>query len=109
MKLSDNQKSMLEAKALVIKALGHPTRLWMVENLAENERCVCEFVEAIDADFSTVSKHLLVLKQAGIVEDEKRGKKVYYRLAVPCIMNFVGCIETVIQARLQAQIEMFGN
>ena len=61
-------------EAEVFKALGHPTRLWIVQQLADGEHCVCEFVEAVGADFSTISKHLSVLKQAGVIEDDKRGK-----------------------------------
>lgn len=99
-------KRRYEAKARVLKALAHPTRLWMAEQLADGERCVCEFVDAIGADFSTISKHLSVLKQAGFVEDEKRGKQVFYRLKVPCILNFLGCIETVLISEAQEQAEL---
>jgi DNA-binding transcriptional ArsR family regulator len=91
------EKALYEAKANILKALAHPTRLWMAEQLADGERCVCEFVEVIDADFSTISKHLSVLKQAGIVADEKRGKQVFYSLKVPCVLNFMHCVEEVIQ------------
>lgn len=94
---------MYDAKAKVLKALAHPTRLWMTEQLANGERCVCEFVDAVDADFSTISKHLAVLKQAGIVEDEKRGKQVFYKLKVPCILNFMSCVEGVIESQVNAQ------
>ena len=97
-----HEKALLEAKAKVFKALGHPTRLWMVEQLAGGERCVCKFVEEIDADFSTISKHLAVLKQAGIVSDDKRGKQVFYSLEVPCILNFMGCVESVIESQVMA-------
>ena len=90
-------KDLYKAKSNVLKALAHPTRLWMAEQLAEGERCVCEFADAVDADFSTVSKHLSVLKQAGIVEDDKRGKQVFYRLKVPCVLNFMNCVEAVIK------------
>lgn len=96
-------KRRYEAKAYVIKALAHPTRLWMAEELADGERCVCEFVEAIGADFSTVSKHLSVLKQAGIVEVDKRGKQVFYRLKVPCILNFMDCVEAVLISEAKEQ------
>jgi DNA-binding transcriptional ArsR family regulator len=78
----------------------------MAEQLAGGEKCVCELVEDIDADFSTVSKHLTVLKQAGVVIDEKRGKQVYYRLKVPCILQFMPCIEAVIEATAQQHIEL---
>ncbi len=92
-------KKLLRAKAKVLKALAHPTRLWMVEKLADGERCVCEFVDLVDFDFSTISRHLSVLRQAGIVMDDKRGKQVYYSLKVPCVVNFMGCVEAVIQAQ----------
>ena len=79
-------------EAEVFKALGHPTRLWIVQQLADGEHCVCEFVEAVGADFSTISKHLSVLKQAGVIEDDKRGKSVYYRLACPCVLAMLDCV-----------------
>lgn len=91
-------KKSYRKKADVLKALAHPTRLWMAAQLEDGERCVCEFVDAVGVDFSTVSKHLAVLKKAGIVEDDKRGKMVFYRLKVPCVLNFMNCIETVIKS-----------
>lgn len=104
--MNEREKALIEAKANVLKALGHPTRLWMAEQLAGGEKCVCELAADIDADFSTISKHLSLLKQAGVVIDEKRGKQVYYRLKVPCILNMMPCVEAVIQARLQNHIAL---
>ena len=60
-------KNMCRSEAAVFKALGHPTRLWIVKQLANSEHCVCEFVEAIGVKFATVSQHLAILKQAGII------------------------------------------
>ncbi|WP_028582040.1 ArsR/SmtB family transcription factor [Desulfogranum japonicum] len=104
----EKEMALIEAKANVLKALGHPTRLWMAEQLANGEKCVCELAEFIDADFSTISKHLSVLKQAGVVEDEKRGKQVYYRLKVPCILKYMPCVEAVIKASVKEQIDLLG-
>ena len=104
--MNAKEKALIEAKANVLKALGHPTRLWMAEQLANGEKCVCELAENIDADFSTISKHLAILRQAGVVDVDKRGKQVYYRLKVPCILNFMPCVEAVIQARVQTQIAL---
>ncbi len=101
--MKKKDKNLYEAKAKVLKSLAHPTRLWMAEQLSAGEMCVCEFVEQIDADFSTISKHLSVLKQAGIVEDDKRGKQVYYKLRVPCVMNFMECVEAVIAQNAKDQ------
>jgi DNA-binding transcriptional ArsR family regulator len=88
--------ALLDAKVQMFKALAHPTRLWIVEQLSTGEQCVCEFVHSLDYDFSTISKHLSVLKQAGIISDEKRGKQVFYQLKIPCIMDFIGCIQTAV-------------
>jgi ArsR family transcriptional regulator len=92
-------KSKTKAKAKIFKALGHPSRLHIVETLERGECCVCEFVNQIGSDFSTVSKHLTVLKDAGIVEDDKRGQMVYYRLKVPCLLRFMDCIDNVCEAK----------
>ncbi|MBI2431748.1 MAG: winged helix-turn-helix transcriptional regulator [Candidatus Hydrogenedentes bacterium] len=93
-----------QARAKVIKALAHPTRLFIVDEISKEERCVCELTALIGADMSTVSKHLSILKDAGIVADEKRGVLVYYRLRVPCVLNLFGCIEGVLKANAAAHV-----
>lgn len=82
-------------KAGVIKALGHPSRLAIVEYLVDGERCVCDLQALVGSDISTVSKHLSVLKSAGLVCDRKEGQWVYYRLRTPCIIGFLDCVEGV--------------
>ncbi len=104
--MTEFDKKLLTAKANVLKALAHPTRLWMAEQLEGGEKCVCEFVDQVGADFSTISKHLSVLKQAGIVEDDKRGKQVYYKLKVPCVLNFMQCVEAVLKNNAKDQAEL---
>ncbi len=99
-------KELIDAKAKVFKALGHPTRLMMVEKLSAGECCVCELVDLAGVDFSTVSRHLSVLKEAGIIQDEKRGKKVFYRLELPCVINFNVCVEALLQSQLESKIAM---
>jgi ArsR family transcriptional regulator len=98
--MDEKTKRKFEARAQIIKALAHPTRLFMVDELSRGERCVCELTDMIGSDISTVSKHLSVLKQAGIVADEKRGLQVWYRLKVPCVLNFFGCVENVLKANV---------
>ena len=92
------RKHHLDARARVLKAMAHPTRLFIIEELEQGERCVCDLTEQIGADVSTVSKHLLVLKQVGIVQDDKRGNQVFYSLRVPCILNFFDCVESVLES-----------
>ena len=87
-----------EARSRIFKALAHPTRLFIVDELSRQERCVCELTEMIEADTSTVSRHLSILRQAGIVEPEKRGLQVWYHLKMPCVIGFFSCIESVLKS-----------
>lgn len=97
-----------EARARIAKALGHPSRLVMLDALADGELCVCELTELVGADQSTVSKHLSVLKQAGIVSDRKEGVMTFYRLKVSCLQGFWQCIESVLKENLKTQRAAIG-
>lgn len=104
--MDSRTKARYEARAAIIKAMGHPTRLFVVEELSKGERCVCELTDMVGADVSTVSKHLSVLKNAGIVQDEKRGSQVFYSLLVPCVLDFFSCVEPVLKARAREQAKL---
>ncbi len=84
-------------RAEIFKALAHPSRLLVVDTLAQHRKCVCELTELIGSDISTVSRHLSVLKNAGLIADEKKGTTVYYSLRVPCVLNFFKCVETALE------------
>lgn len=74
---------LLQLKADTLKALAHPTRLAVVELLAQGERCVCELVAAIDVEQANLSQHLSLLRRLGIVDSTKDGVRVMYRLCCP--------------------------
>ncbi len=82
----------------VIKALAHPSRLAIAEALQAGERCVCDLRDLVGADLSTVSKHLTVMRKAGLLDMEKRGLNVFYRLRCPCLLNFFECVDRLIPA-----------
>ncbi|MCK5617981.1 MAG: winged helix-turn-helix transcriptional regulator [Candidatus Krumholzibacteria bacterium] len=104
--MDEKTKALFEAQAAVIKAMAHPTRLYIVDRLSKGEKSVLELTEMVDADVSTVSKHLSVLKNAGILNDDKRGKQVFYRLAMPCVLGFFTCVRSVIESRAKGQIKL---
>lgn len=104
--MDDRTQALFEARARVLKAMAHPTRLYIVDQLSRSERCVGELQELVGADVSTVSKHLAVLNDAGLVRREKRANQVFYSLTVPCVMNFFGCIESVLQLSAQQTIDL---
>lgn len=62
-------------------ALAHPGRLRILAMLREGDLCVCQMTSVVRLAFSTMSNHLAILRRAGLVTEEKRGRWVHYRLA----------------------------
>jgi ArsR family transcriptional regulator len=88
--------SVRQARTKVLKAMAHPSRLLILETLAERgERCVCELQRLVGSDMSTVSKHLALMRRAGLLDDRRQGLQVFYRLRVPCVMRFFECVDAV--------------
>jgi len=81
-----------EHMAMVMKAMAHPTRLFILDKLNEKEHCVCELQEMIGDDMSTVSKHLSVLRNAGLIDSTKQSNQVFYKLLCPCVLDFYKCV-----------------
>lgn len=92
-----------EIRAKIIKAMGHPVRLMMIELLKKGERSFSDLFDLFRLDKSTVSKHLLVLKEAGIVSSRKSGADMIYRLEVPCVTDFFSCVTAVIESNVKKQ------
>jgi DNA-binding transcriptional ArsR family regulator len=86
------ERSQFEARARVLKALANPSRLILIDALAQGEKCVADLTALVGSDMSTVSRHLSVLKSAGIVGDRRQGLQIYYNLKMPCVLRFFDCI-----------------
>ncbi len=95
--MDEATQSQYQARATVIKAMGHPTRLFIVHELEHGEQCVCDLQAKIGVDLSTVSRHLAILRQAGIIASRKAGNQVFYNLQCPCVLNFFECVEKVLE------------
>ena len=98
--------ALYEARAKIARALAHPTRLLLLDALRQKELCVGEMTELVEADQSTISKHLAILKDAGLVGVEKKGSMSVYSLRCECLDGFFGCIESVLEQNLKAQQEL---
>jgi len=75
--------------ARLFRALGHESRLVILTHLARGECCVCDLAEVTGLDQSTVSKHLTLLSGNNIVEGERRGHHVYYRVVAPWVTELL--------------------
>ncbi len=98
-------KVFLSRKVEVFKALAHPVRLEIVEKLMEGERCVCEIAEWFSFDRTTISKHLSILRNAGVIADRKEGLNVYYSLQMCCLKNLLSCLEETLRQDLRNQMK----
>lgn len=104
------KQRLFQKRAEILKALAHPSRLLIVDVLNERgELCVCDLEKIVGSDQSTVSKHLSILRQSGIIDHRREGKNSMYRLARPCVMDFFTCIEQVMRENLREQRELLAS
>jgi ArsR family transcriptional regulator len=88
-------KAQAGERSVVVKAMAHPTRLLVMEALMSGEQCVNDLTDMAGCDITTLSKHLAVMKRAGLLVCEKRGLNVYYQIACPCFPEFFRCIDLI--------------
>lgn len=103
--MDENKKRFLAEQANIFKALGHPSRLIMAEALTRGPLCVCDLHKLVGGDLSTVSRHLAVMKEAGVVDDEKRSTNVFYSLSLGCLDTFLRCTGDVVRTRLLTRLK----
>lgn len=104
-----NKEKLLESQAQIFKALGQPTRLQILDLLKEGERCVCEIFPAIQQEQANVSKHLSILKQAGIVDCRKEGLRIIYGIRNRDVLNLLKGVSGMIKTRVQEQQNLIAN
>ncbi|RQW81637.1 MAG: ArsR family transcriptional regulator [Methanothrix sp.] len=83
------QKSISDLRIKILSALSDPTRLELLEYLSGGERCVCEILPAFQRSQSTISKHLNILHEAGILERRIDGKRNLYRIKDPQVFDLI--------------------
>ncbi len=81
----------------------------LLDVLNEKEMCVYELTELVGADQSTVSQHIAILKNVGLVAGRKEGSMNYYRVACSCLDGFFSCIESVLKENLKVQRAAIGS
>jgi ArsR family transcriptional regulator len=97
---------LLELRAAALKALGQPTRLRILELLRNGERCVCDIFPAINEEQPNVSRHLAVLKGAGLVASRKDGLNVHYRVKDPRLFDLLDGVDAVLHTHFQERREV---
>ena len=95
MKSAGPQRSREQDDVQLLVALADPTRLTIVRQLAaQGEVCACDFTSCCGVSQPTVSHHLKVLREAGVVKSERRGTWVYYRVHPEALARLAGLLDT---------------
>ena len=94
--MTEQEKIRNEMRSHMFKALSHPMRIHILDKLKERTWCVCELAEEVGINKSAASKHLSQLREAGLVDIEKKGTQVEYRLTAPCVLDLAACAEGVV-------------
>lgn len=87
------QKSVSDLRVKILSALSDPTRLELLEYLSDGERCVCEILPAFQRSQSTISKHLNILYEAGILERKADGKRTVYSIKDPQVFDLIRIVD----------------
>ena len=89
------QKSVSDLRVKILSALSDPTRLELLEYLSGGERCVCEILPAFQRSQSTISKHLNILHEAGILERKVDGKRTLYKIKDPQVFDLIRMVDAM--------------
>ncbi|MFH1422072.1 MAG: metalloregulator ArsR/SmtB family transcription factor [Planctomycetota bacterium] len=106
MKKNRKDKQLYKVKAQIIKALGHPLRLEIVDLLSDGELCVEEIAQTVGSERSNVSRHLSVLASVDLVKSRKQGLNIYYSLKVPCVIDFFCCVHKVLKEQISEKAKL---
>lgn len=94
--MDDRERMHCELTAHMFRALANPMRIFLLDKLRERPWCVCELAAEAGIGKSVASKHLSMLKEAGLVESRKVGTENQYSLAAPCVIELASCAEGTI-------------
>jgi ArsR family transcriptional regulator len=90
-----------ERKSEILKAMAQPTRLKILEILKDGERCVCDIYPALEEAQPNVSKHLNLMKRAGILDSRKEGLRIIYWIKSPEVLEILERAEAILRREIQ--------
>lgn len=94
------ENQITKIKSDFFKALAHPTRVAILERLADQEICVCEIIEDLGLEQSNVSQHLAILRKQNIISSKKVGLQVHYQIKYPEVLEILKTVENIMAKQL---------
>jgi len=93
----------IQLKSEVLKALGQPTRLKILELLRNGERCICEIVPAINGEQSNISRHISTMQKSHLITTRKDGVKVMVKVRDPRVFEILDIVGLFLKTQMQEQ------
>ncbi len=94
-----------DAQAQLLKVLTHPARLAILNILRDGEHCVCHMEAHLGYRQAYISQQLMVLREAGLIEDRREGWNVFYRVVEPRVFAILSAVEQIIPSDRETAIE----
>ncbi len=91
----------LRKKEEILSALAHPLRLRILDKLRDGPCCVCKIVPYVQGEQSNVSHHLAILRGANIVQSERRGTEIWYRVTDQRVFEIIDQLDNLVLSELQ--------
>jgi DNA-binding transcriptional ArsR family regulator len=99
-------RELIELRAEILKSLGQPTRLKIIDFLRDGERCVCEIFPAIGEEQSNTSRHLNMMLAAGVLSRRKDGLKIYYTIKHPEILEVMDIVTGIVKREIYGRHDL---
>lgn len=99
------QNAVSDLRLKIFCALADPVRLDLIEYLSGGERCVCEILPAFQRSQSSISKHLNVLYQAGILDRRIEGKRTLYSIKDPQVLQVIKAVDALALKQISLLID----
>lgn len=90
----------IQKQTEILKTLGQPTRLRILELLRQGERCVCNIYPFVDQEQANVSKHLNMMKRRGILDSRQEGLRVIYWIKTPQVLSIIDQSRIIVDAEV---------
>jgi len=95
------KEAFLEIEADFLKALAQPMRLKILEVLKNGEKCVCKIYPAVGGEQSNISRHLIFMRKAGILNCRKEGLMVFYSVRNPKVFEVLGLVKDLLRSQME--------
>jgi DNA-binding transcriptional ArsR family regulator len=92
-----------ERQAEIAKSIAHPLRMAVLDYLKDGPQCVCDIAKVAGSERSNISKHLSIMVSAGVLESQKKGLQVIYKVRTPCVVESVACLTRCLRENALAE------